>query len=409
MNSHDRFFRASLLVFLPLLASPSIFSDDWPNWRGPNHDGVSVEKGLSFSWKSKPKVLWKRELGASFSSFAAVGERVYTCGTSGGKQKLICLGAADGKPAWETDIEGELEERQGGDGCRATPAVSDGLVYVLGARGTLLCVKAKDGSEVWRQKFSGAPTWFYSGSVLIEGELAVVSPGGGAGSLAAFNRKTGSLVWKAGSDGAGYATPYPFTFEKTRYIACFSAKEILVVEAGDGAVAWRSPWKTSYDVNSATPIYHDGGLFISSGYGHGCALFRLRKSGGKLSVREAWNNQSIRSKFQTFVLYKGFLFGADEQALKCVQWKTGKLVWRKDRMGTRGSRTRHGTLVLADGHLVFLAENGQLLIARASPSGFKPRAGAKLLSGKCWTAPAVQDGRLYLRNQTTAVCVDLGK
>ena len=177
-------------------------------------------------------------------------------------------------------------------------------MYVLGARGTLLCVKAKDGSEVWRQKFSGAPTWFYSGSVLIEGDLAVVSPGGGAGSLAAYNRKTGSLAWKAGSDGAGYATPYPFTFEKTRYIACFSAKEILVVEAGDGAVAWRSPWKTSYDVNSATPIYHDGSLFISSGYGHGCALFRLRKSGGKLSVREAWNNQSIRSKFQTFVLYK---------------------------------------------------------------------------------------------------------
>ena len=412
MKPHNRFGSAGLLLLFLLFAAPLLRPDDWPNWRGPNHDGISSEKGLSFTWKSKPKVLWKRELGASFSSFAAVGERVYTCGTGGGKQKLICLGAVDGKPVWEIDIEGELQERQGGDGCRATPSVDNGLVYVLGAKGTLLCVKAKDGREVWRQKFSAAPTWFYSGSVLIEGDLAVVSPGGGDGSLAAFNKKTGSRVWKAGSDGAGYATPYPFTFEKTRYIACFSAKEILVVEADDGSVAWRSTWKTSYDVNSATPIYDDGNLFDSSGYGHGCALFRLRKSGGKLTVREVWKNQVIRSKFQTCVLYKGFLFGADEQALKCVQLKTGKLVWRKDRLGAsggRGSRTRHGTLTLADGHLIFLAENGQLLIAKASPSGFKPRAGAKLLSGRCWTAPALQDGRLYLRSLDTAVCIDLGK
>ena len=150
MKPHNRFGSAGLLLLFLLFAAPLLRPDDWPNWRGPNHDGISSEKGLSFTWKSKPKVLWKRELGASFSSFAAVGERVYTCGTGGGKQKLICLGAADGKPAWEIDIEGELQERQGGDGCRATPAVDNGLVYVLGAKGTLLCVNAKDGREVWR-------------------------------------------------------------------------------------------------------------------------------------------------------------------------------------------------------------------------------------------------------------------
>jgi outer membrane protein assembly factor BamB len=397
----------ALLCAATLSLSAAVFAADWPHWRGPNHDGVSRETGLHFGWKGRPKRLWERRIGSAFSGITGVGKRVFTCGTEGGRQVLFCLDADEGGIAWQADIEGELREGQGGDGTRATPAVDGGKVYIFGARGALLALEAETGKESWRRTFDHRPEWSYSGSVLIEGDLAVISPGKSDGGLLALDKTSGKEVWKADDGGAGYATPYPFTFKDTRYIAGFLASEIIVVEAKTGREAWSTPWKTSYDVNAATPIFYKGYLFVSSGYGTGCALFQLGEQKGQLAGVEVWRNKNLRAKFQTPILWEERLYGADEQAFKCLDLKSGKLLWTQPRIESWG--TQNGTVTVADGHLIFLSEGGILQVGRVSPKGFAPLAGAKVLAGRCWTVPTVHEGRLYVRDLENVVCLDLRK
>ncbi len=190
---------------------------DWPNFRGPNHDGISHEKGLRTVGSRPMPLVWERSLGSAYSSFACVGDKIYTCGTKNKQQVLFCLDAGTGRTVWQTVIENEFPESNG-DGTRATPTVDDGRVYVLGAHGRLLCANTTNGNEIWSREFHHKPTRGYSGSVLIDGGLAIVSAGMSDGALVAFDKKTGEPVWKTGNDGDGYATPYPFTYQGRRYL-----------------------------------------------------------------------------------------------------------------------------------------------------------------------------------------------
>jgi len=192
-------------------------SADWPNFLGPRYDGKSDEKGFKTNWTEPLKLVWERNVGSAFSSFACVGNRVYTGGAQDKQQVLYCLNADTGEVIWQKPFEKEYRNEHG-DGTRATPTVHDGRVYILGANGLLLCVDANTGAEVWHQQFNHEPTWAYAGSVLIEGDLAIASAGKDDGALVAFNKKTGDPVWKCGDDPVGYATPYPFTFNGQRYI-----------------------------------------------------------------------------------------------------------------------------------------------------------------------------------------------
>ncbi len=379
--------------------SSSVLAGDWANWRGPNHDGISPEKGFKKTWDAPPKVVWEHSVGSAFSSFACVGGRAYTCGTKDAKQVLFCFDAKTGKVIWEVPFEKELRERQGGDGTRTTPTVHEGRVYVFGGHGTLLCADAKTGDEIWRKQFKNKPHWSYSGSVLIEGDMAIVSPGRSDGSLVAFDRKTGRQIWKCGKERAGYATPYPFTFQNKRYIGSFQAKTFIIVEAKTGKQVCSIPWKTSYDVNASQPIYHDGQLFLSSGYSTGCALYRLLSSGDQLEARLVWKNKVFLTKFTSCVLHDGALYAGDQRSLKCAEFASGKELWSK--------RMPNATVLIAEGHLIVFSERGELLIAKASPKEFNPIAKAKLLSGRCWTIPTLSEGRLFVRNLKKAACIDL--
>jgi outer membrane protein assembly factor BamB len=258
-----------ILTLVALAAGVTHARADWPSFRGSNHDGISDEEGFKTAWTAPPPAAWEREIGSAFSSFACAGDKVYTCGTEGKQQVLLCLNADDGTVVWRKPIEEEYPERQGGDGARATPTIDDGRVYILGARGTLLCLDAATGTEVWKANLSNKPQWGYSGSVLIDGDLAVATGGGEDGALVAFEKKTGKVRWRCGDDIAGYATPYPFTFEGTRYIVGFTGVSAIIAEADSGRLVWREPWKTDWNVNAASPIFHKGHLFLSSGYSTG--------------------------------------------------------------------------------------------------------------------------------------------
>jgi len=388
-------------VIVALLAGSAACGADWPCWRGPNHDGISLEKGFKTTWKEPPKVLWEATTGSAFSSFTCAGSKVYTCGTKDKKQVLFCLDGNTGKVIWEKPFEKERKDGQGGDGTRATPTLDAGRGYILGGHGLLVCFDAEKGDETWRKQLNNEPQWGYAGSVLIEGDMAVVSPGGSDGGLLALDKKTGKEIWNCTKEPAGYSTPYPFTFNGKRYIAGFLAKFMVVADAKTGREVWRTPWKTDYDVNAAAPIFSNGHLFLTSGYGTGCALFKLSEDGDKLAGKEVWRNKTFVSKFQSCILTDGVLYGTNEKrSIKCVEFMTGKELWSVEGYA-------NATAILADGHLIVLTEKGKLVVAKASPKEFKPIAEAKVLKGRCWTIPTLCNGKLYARNLEKAVCLDL--
>lgn len=393
------FLTAALTV---VMAIPRAGGEDWPCFRGRNHDGISTESGFVKDWDKPIPMLWDREVGSAFSSFAVVGDRAYTCGEEDGQQVIFCLKADSGDVIWKLPFEKRYADPQGGDGTRATPTVDDGRVYIVGGHGRMLCLNADDGKIVWEKQFNNPPQWGYSGSVLIEGDMAIVSPGKSQGALLALDKKTGKEIWKSGDDPPGYATPYPFDFEGTRYIVGFMGDSAIIAEAKSGKQVMRTGWQTDWQVNAASPIYHDGHLFLTSGYKTGCALYKLARSGDKLDAKEVWRSKVIMNKFQSPILYNGFLYSSDQKALVCVDFMTGREAWREHRL-------KHGTIVLADGSLLFLTEGGELHIAPADPSTYEPTTSANLLSGRCWTVSVLSGGKLYVRSLNRVACFNLAQ
>ncbi|HRX86790.1 MAG TPA: PQQ-binding-like beta-propeller repeat protein [Phycisphaerae bacterium] len=387
---------------LTLAAAPA--AADWPNFRGPEYDGIRHDANIQQQWDKPIPLVWDREIGSAFSSFAVVGDRLYTCGTKDKHQVLVCLNAATGAVIWENPFGPEYRDEHG-DGARATPTVADGRVYILGAHGRLLCADAATGKDVWSKQFNHVPQWGYSGSVLVEGDLAISTAGNEQGTLVAFDRRTGEKRWQCGEDPPGYATPYPFTFNNHRYVVGFSGNSAIIADLATGALAWRQEWKTSWDVNAAAPIFHDGYLFLTSGYHTGCGLYKLSTSGDGLAAEEIWKSQVLLNKFQSCILHDGALYASDQKSLVCVDFLTGKEHWRIRRMPD--ASPENGTLVLADGALIMLTEDGHLLIAPASTAGFEPVTSAEILSGRCWTVPVLDAGRLYARNLERMACFKL--
>lgn len=399
-------------------AAADVPAVDWPQFRGPNHDGVSREKTFARSWpESGLPVLWTREVGAGFSSFAVVGGRVFTCGTEDAKQVMFCLDFKNGDVLWKNAYEPEISDPDPHlHGPRATPTVNHGRVYMMGAHGRVICCEADTGRVVWSRQFTHKPGWGYSASVLIEGDLAIVQAGGEDGALCAMDKMTGETKWRCGDAPAAYATPYPFTLSGKRYVVGFMAQSAIVAEAKTGKQVLRFDWPSHSGVNACSPMVHDGYLFLSTGYGYGAGLFRLRATAEGLTSDEIWRSRKIRNKFQSPVLVDGRLYTNDEDALKCVDFMTGKRLWRK-----RG--LKHGALLAADGHLFILTETGKLMLAPASPEGFSPIAEMKLFEGtsyslsqrimrqrqgaRCWTTPVLCRSRLLVRNHVTVKCLDL--
>lgn len=399
-------------MVLAALALPAGAADagDWPHWRGPRYDGKSDETGFKSKWDGALKPAWEVKIGSGYSGIVVVGGHAYTCGIADDAQAVYCFDTQSGSLVWKTRLEDVFHDLTGwGDGPRSTPTIDGDRLYVLGALGTLACLDAGTGKEKWTKKFDAKPMWGYSGSVLIEGDLAIVTVGGEGGGMRAVKKMTGEDAWRVGNDAdAGYSTPYPFTFEGERYVVGFMGNSAVVAEVKSGKEVLTIPWETSWKVNAATPIFHDGKLFLSSGYSTGAGLFTLKKAGDRLKAEEIYRTKRLKNKFQTPVLVDGYLYTCDERSFKCVEFKTGELKWEE-----RDNEYKHGTVLFADGKLIVLTQLGELKIGKASPEGFKatgtttvfPQTGAK--NEQCWTIPTLAYKRLFLRNLDKLVCLDL--
>ena len=395
-----KLFSATAVLALVTLGTFTASGSDWARWRGPDLNGISPEKGWQAQWPAEgPKQLWKASVGTGFSSFSVSDGRVYTMGNSANTDRVFCLDAKTGKVVWEHSYPCPLDPKNFEGGPCATPTVADGRVFTFSRKGDLLCLDAAKGTVVWSKNLNQElgleiPTWGCASSALVEGELVVVNMGIAG---VALERKSGKVVWVSDKSAGAYATPVPLKIGSERCLAIFSAQSLVTVKAATGQLVWSYPWKTSYDVNSADPIVDSDKVFISAGYNHGGTVVKVTGQGAE----KVWENKNLRNHFNSCVLWKGFLYGPDDSGLRCVAFDTGDLKWTYGEFGK-------GSLVVADGKLVALSEKGELIIADATPTAFKPISRAQVLKGKCWTTPVLSNGHIYCRNAVgDVVCLDV--
>lgn len=375
---------------------------EWPGFRGPERNGVSAEAGLNWQWggDSVP-VLWKASVGKGFSSFAVAGGKAVTMGNADGADTVWCFDAALGSVLWTHRYPCELQPLSYEGGPGSTPLIADGRVYTFSKGGDLFCLDLQSGRVAWKKKIEPWPwragdwknTWRYAGSPLAQGGRIVMSLGEAG---AAFDPKDGACVWQSAAGHPGYSSPVPYAAGGRASLAFFSGRAVVGVEADTGRRLWEFPWRTEWDFNAADPVVSGGQLFVSSGNNAGCALYDVAAS----PPRELWRNKSLKTPMNAAVLWDGHLYGFNDAELVCVAWATGELRWAE-----RG--VRRGSLMVAEGRLLALSESGRFTVAPASPDGFKPVLQVQVLSGRCWTSPALARGLLYFRNaQGDAVCVD---
>lgn len=367
-------------------------TNDWPRWRGPDANGIApTDPWIPLT----PQVVWKARVGTGFSSISISDGRVYTKGNASNTDRVSCLDEESGQVVWTHDYPAPLQPNMYEGGPNATPAIDGGRVYTFSKQGLAHCLDAGTGSEIWKadlKRLTGAatPDWGFSGSPLVEGGQVIFNIGNAG---AAVDKTTGKLIWSNGRDKGGYATPVPIEHNGKRLIAIFGGKNLLLVDhLNRGQGLWAFPWKTQYEVNSADPIVIGARIFISSGYGSGCALVDF--SSGR--PRQVWRNTQMRNHFNPCVAIGGHIYGIDGQSgnnatLKCLEWSSGRELWNQRGVGS-------GSLIASDNKLIVLSNRGELMIAPADPSGFKPAVRAQVLGGKCWTAPAFANGHVFCRN-----------
>ncbi len=378
---------------------------DWPNYRGPNYDGISSETGWSATWpETGPKVLWKASIGTGFASMAVSNGKVYAMGNIDDTDYVYCFDAASGKEIWKKSYPCPIYAKMHEGGPCATPTVEGDAVYFLSKDGDAIRYKAATGDVIWHKKLNKDlgmkfPSWHFSGSPLIVGDLVIYN----AGTYGiALNKNDGSTVWQNGKNACGYTTGVPCTIGGQKAVVMAVSRELVSLNPTTGEVMWKFPWKTNYDINAADAVIFGDKIFISSGYGKGCAL--LKVSGN--DVTKVWQNKNMKNQINCSVLWEGHIYGFDGQVggkgkLTCLDLATGEKKWSQGGMGT-------GSLMLAEGKLIILGEKGRLVIAEASPEEYKELASAKILTGKCWTTPVLANGRIYARNAAgQLVCVDV--
>ncbi len=416
------------LLLLPAAPLPGADSStgDWPQWRGPNRDGVSPDTGLLTEWpRGGPKLLWEgKGAGRGYASLAIKNGRIFTMGdnlstASDRDEYASCFDSTDGKQLWKTRLGPAWNSgSESWQSSRSTPTVAGGLVYFVTPQGSLVCLKTTDGKEVWRKDlkkdFGGnkGDGWGYSESVLIDGDNLICTPGGSKNTMVALDKKTGEKTWSAAvprDRGAGHASVVVAEVGGTRVYVQTTASNVLGVRARDGKVLWTHSIGATAVI--PTPIVRGDLVFADAGYGKGGALLRqLPASDGSVKVEEVYGYKSaMANKHGGVVLLGDYLYGDSDSSGRV--W-CGKLLTGEQQQGWKVSGSGRGSAAItaADGHLYVRYDNGTIALVKATPDGYKESGSFKIphSGGRpSWSHPVVIGGKLYLREGDWVLCYDL--
>ena len=390
---------------------------DWATWRGPNGNGLTAENGWDARALSAAKIVWRSNVGKGHSSVAVADGRLFTMGQrqhgegDGARHEdvVYCLDARSGKELWSYAYP--IEQRDF-PGPGATPVVDSDRVYTISRLGDVYCFEAASGKVLWRknlvnEELAAEPNWGFCGSVMIEGELALINAGR---SGLALDKTTGKVIWSSEPTAGYLATPVIFDHHGKRLAIISANATAYAVDVATGTVQWSHEWQSDADPT----VLGDQVLLMGAGRGNGSQLLKMN---GTSQPEVVWEGDGLSGAFQTAVVIDGhaYGFGRDRRAqpLQCVDLRTGEVAWSEN-LGDWGG------IIAANNQLIVVTGSGELIIAPASPNGFTPTARARVLEMRdwqsyprrepktCWTNPVLANGRVYVRDTWGDVaCVDL--
>jgi len=401
------------LLAVALAAGVHLAAEDWPQFLGPERNGVYQGPALAETWGPQgPRVAWRKPVGAGFAGPVVVQGRVILLHRVGNEEVVEALDARTGNTQWRYAYPTSYRDDFGFDeGPRAVPVVSGGVVFTFGAEGQIHAIDLAKGTRIWSEdalrRFK-VPKGFFgaAGSPLVEDGRLLANVGGPEAGIVAFDAKSGKVLWTATSDQASYSSAVGATIGGRRLAIFLTRAGLVGLDPTSGRVQFQRPWRAriAASVNAATPLVIGDLIFISAEYGPGAGVFRLEGS----TLAELWtSNDVLTNHYATSVHHAGYLYGFHGrqefgQSFRAVELRTGKVRWNQDRFLA-------GTVTLAGDRLVIVRERGELVIAPASPDAFKPLARAQILPGTVRAYPALSDGLLFARNENTLVCLDLRK
>ncbi|HSF15729.1 MAG TPA: PQQ-binding-like beta-propeller repeat protein [Vicinamibacteria bacterium] len=399
---------------MQLTASLSIVAvlfvgEDWPQWRGPNRDGLSRETGLVSAWpQAGPPLVWTaRGLGTGYSTVTVSGARIFTLGASRDREFVIALDERTGKELWRAR-NGPRYQNNRGDGPRGAPTVDGDRLYALGGEGDLSSIDVASGKVLWHvnllERFrAGNISWGISESPLVLEDRVLVNAGGRNASIVALDKNDGSVLWTSESDEAGYSSAVIATIRGVRQAVFFTGERALGVRVDDGSLLWSYRRVSNRTANIATPIVRGNHVFVSSDYGTGCALLEIDGGPTGMTSREVYFNRDMKNHHSSSVLVGDTLYGFSSSILTALDFATGEVLWRDRSVGK-------GSLVYADGHLYAFSEDGVVGLIEANPAEYREKGRFELparSSLPSWSHPVISDGRLYLRDQDTLFAYSL--
>jgi len=403
-----------------LLAAGRGFAADWPQWRGPQRDGISRETGLLREWPAEgPKLLWQvKDIGHGYSTPAVVGDRLYVLGNRGQANEFVqALDIKDGRQVWSMRLGnvGPNTPAANYPGARSTPTVDGALLYALGSDGNLACLESATGKLRWqknlRADFGGRTgNWAYAESPLIDGNVLVCTPGGSEATLVALNKRTGDVIWKSavpGADPAAYSSAIIVEFGGLKQYVQFLGNGVVGVDARSGKFLWRDDRTSAKNqVNIPTPVASGGHVYTASG-GSGGGLVKLTIQQGMVTAEPVYAAQKLPNSIGGSVRIGEYLYGTAGPVLVCVEFATGTIKWEDRSIGA-------GSVLSADGRLYLHGETrGDVALVEATPEGYRekgrftPPEVPDRGPSRSWAYPVVANGRLYIRDLGSLWCYDV--
>jgi len=380
-------------------------AEDWPQWRGPRGDGISTEK-IADAWPATgPRHVWSAKVGNGYASPIGVQGIVYLFMATGGHENLMAFDAATGKELWRKGYEATDVKDGGYKGTRATPAFENGKIYTFGAGGAAVCWNAADGAILWRtdvlqELHAGSITWGCASNPLFIGKRMFVQGGTEGPVLVGLDKATGKITWRSEAKGlSGYAHPILIAVGGQQQIVVLGGNRAYGMAVETGKTLWSYEWTTQYDVNASTPLYRDGHLLLTSGYGHGSVMLQISAAGAKV----AWESKDIQSRFQPLVLDGDFVYVCSEGHLKCLHWPESAVLWQEDLKLNEG-----GSLVRLGDKLLVQSQRGKVYLLKTDGKAPQKLAEAKIFDANYgWSTPLIYQGRLYAKGGEELICLDI--